>query len=94
MLPVSGRTSVSGDTPMVRDIASQVKRRGISSDQGVPPGVRTPPGDGSPGQAWAGPAMFTSQLTPNPSTHMPNASPHGATSSGTVTLPLDDSLSQ
>jgi methylated-DNA-[protein]-cysteine S-methyltransferase len=55
------------------------------------------------GQAWAAQAprpqpcaaaMLTSQFTPNRSTHMPNASPHGATSSGTVTVPPDDSSSQ
>jgi hypothetical protein len=38
--------------------------------------------------------MFTSQLTPYPSTHMPKKSPHGAFSSGTVTWPLPASLSK
>ena len=40
------------------------------------------------------PAMFTIQLTPNLSTHMPNVSPHGAFSSGSETSPPSDSFSQ
>ncbi len=40
------------------------------------------------------PAMFTSHWTPNLSVHMPNVSPHGAGSSGMVTVPSADSLSQ
>ena len=38
--------------------------------------------------------MFTSQGTPKPSTHIPKLSPHGAFSSGTVTVPLAESFSQ
>jgi hypothetical protein len=55
---------------------------------------------GEPGSrsAWVGyagaPATLTIQLTPNLSTHMPNVSPHGALSSGMVTVPPSDSLSQ
>jgi hypothetical protein len=39
-------------------------------------------------------AMFTIQLTPNLSTHMPKLSPHGAVSRGTATVPLPESASQ
>jgi hypothetical protein len=40
------------------------------------------------------PAMLTIQLIPNLSTHIPKLSPHGAFSSGTVTVPPCDSFSQ
>lgn len=40
------------------------------------------------------PAIFTSHCTPNLSVHIPNVSPHGAFSSGIVTLPPGESLSQ
>ena len=47
---------------------------------------------GAPGEP--GPAMLTSQLTPNLSVHMPKVSPHGAGASGMVTVPPADSFSQ
>jgi hypothetical protein len=37
--------------------------------------------------------MFTSQRTPKRSLHMPKWSPHGAFSSGMITVPSADSLS-
>ena len=40
------------------------------------------------------PAMFTIQLIPNLSVHMPNSSPHICFSSGTETVPPSASLSQ
>ena len=39
-------------------------------------------------------AMFTSQLTPNLSLHMPKVSPQGALSRGAVTVAPSESLSQ
>jgi hypothetical protein len=38
--------------------------------------------------------MFTSQETPNPSTHMPNSSPQACFCIGMVAVPLADSFSQ
>ena len=43
--------------------------------------------------AWGG-LMFTSQETPNLSTHMPNSSPQTCFCIGMVAVPLADSLSQ
>lgn len=45
---------------------------------------------------WAccSPAMLTSHAMPNLSTHIPKVSPHGALSSGMVTVPPSTSLSQ
>ena len=40
------------------------------------------------------PPMLTIQLTPKRSRHMPKLSPHGAFSSGTVTVPPSESFSQ
>jgi len=40
------------------------------------------------------PAMFTTQLTPNLSLHMPKVSPRGALSRGAVTVAPSESLSQ
>jgi hypothetical protein len=40
------------------------------------------------------PSMFTSQVTPNRSTHLPKSSPHFSVSIGCKTVPSADSLSQ